>query len=54
MLSTVGFGDITPIGQAARVIVAIQMLFDLAFVGVAVRVLGQALRMAKGEPLADP
>jgi voltage-gated potassium channel len=54
VLSTVGFGDITPTGQTARVIVSIQMLFDLAFVGVAVRVLGQALRSARGEPLADP
>jgi hypothetical protein len=54
VLSTVGFGDITPIGQAARVVVSIQMLFDLAFVGVAVRVLGQALRTARGEPPADP
>jgi voltage-gated potassium channel len=54
VLSTVGFGDITPTGQIARVVVSIQMLFDLAFVGVAVRLLGQALRTARGVPLADP
>jgi hypothetical protein len=32
VLSTVGFGDIRAIGQLSRVIVTIQMLFDLVFV----------------------
>jgi voltage-gated potassium channel Kch len=38
-LSTVGFGDITATGQAARVVVTVQILFTLVFVGTAVRVL---------------
>jgi voltage-gated potassium channel len=36
VLSTVGFGDIHPIGQFARVVVTLQMLFDLVFVGSAI------------------
>jgi voltage-gated potassium channel len=39
MLSTVGFGDIVPAGQTARAIATVQMLFDLAFVGVLIRLL---------------
>jgi hypothetical protein len=48
MVSTVGFGDITAAGQGARVVVTLQMLFDLVFVGVAIRLLGRALG-ARGE-----
>jgi hypothetical protein len=43
--TTVGFGDITPTGQVARAVVTVQMLFDLLFIGVAVRILGTSLRM---------
>jgi hypothetical protein len=43
-LTTVGFGDISATSQAARVAVTFQMLFDLAFLGVAVRVLVTAAR----------
>jgi voltage-gated potassium channel len=43
-LSTVGFGDVSATGQAARVLVTIQMLFDLAVVGVAVRIFATAAR----------
>jgi hypothetical protein len=45
-LSTVGFGDITATGQAARVVVTVQILFNAAFVGVVVRVLLGAARRA--------
>jgi voltage-gated potassium channel len=41
VFSTVGFGDITPTSDPMRVVVAVQMLLDLAFVGVAVRLLFQ-------------
>ena len=47
--TTVGFGDITPTGQVARAVVTIQMLFDLLFIGVAVRILGTSLRLHRGE-----
>jgi voltage-gated potassium channel len=36
-LSTVGFGDITASGQAARVVVTVQIAFNLAFLGIVVR-----------------
>jgi len=42
-LATVGFGDITALSQRAKVIVSIQMLFDLAFIGVVIRVLSWAV-----------
>jgi magnesium-transporting ATPase (P-type) len=38
VLATVGFGDITPVTPLARVISMIQMGLDLAFIGVAVKV----------------
>lgn len=41
-LSTVGFGDITAASQAARIVVTIQIVFDLLFLGVAVRVISTA------------
>lgn len=37
-LATVGFGDIVPTSQAARLLVTAQIVFDLVFVGVVVRV----------------
>lgn len=50
-LSTVGFGDITATGQAARLVVTVQILFNVAFVGVAVRVfVGAARRAGAGSP----
>jgi voltage-gated potassium channel len=49
-LSTVGFGDINPTGQAARVVVTIQVLFDLTLVAVSVRVLVAAARRRRAAP----
>lgn len=37
VFSTVGFGDITPETDIARIVVAIQMLLDLVLIGVIVR-----------------
>jgi membrane-associated HD superfamily phosphohydrolase len=37
--STVGFGDITPTSDVARMVVSTQMLLDLALIGVGVRLL---------------
>ena len=39
IFSTVGFGDITPQTDAARLIVSAEMLLDLAIIGVVVRLL---------------
>lgn len=47
-LSTVGFGDITATGQLARALVTLQIVFNLAFVGVAVRAFTAAAR--RGRP----
>jgi voltage-gated potassium channel len=41
-LSTVGFGDITPTTQVARVVVTAQVMFDFVFLGVAFRVFAKA------------
>ncbi|MGH9214501.1 MAG: potassium channel family protein [Acidimicrobiales bacterium] len=50
-LSTVGFGDITAISQAARLVVTVQIVFNVVFVGVAVRVfVGAAQRAGHGSP----
>jgi voltage-gated potassium channel len=39
VFTTVGFGDITAKSEAARVVLTVQMLADLAFLGAGVRVL---------------
>jgi voltage-gated potassium channel len=39
VFSTVGFGDITPVTQPARVVAMVQMLADLAVIGVVARVI---------------
>ncbi|QDW62486.1 two pore domain potassium channel family protein [Oerskovia sp. KBS0722] len=43
-LGTVGYGDVHPVGQAARVITMVQILFDLAVIGVLVAVATQRLK----------
>jgi hypothetical protein len=48
-LSTVGFGDIAATGQKARLLVTVQMVFDLAFLGLAVRLLTGAARRRAGD-----
>ena len=44
VFSTVGFGDITPRTDGARVLVSAQMLLDLVIIGVGVRLLFSAAR----------
>jgi voltage-gated potassium channel len=53
VFSTVGFGDITPRTDQARLVVATQMLLDLAIIGAAVRVLFNAAR-SRVAPAATP
>jgi hypothetical protein len=45
VLSTVGFGDLVPVTESARVLVMIQMLGDLILIGVGVRALTSAARL---------
>jgi voltage-gated potassium channel len=51
VFSTVGFGDITPTTDSARIVVSAQMLLDLVIIGVVVRFLLNAakLGLARGE-----
>jgi MFS-type transporter involved in bile tolerance (Atg22 family) len=51
VLSTVGFGDIHATSQAARLVVTIQILFDLAFLGVFVRIFLGAAKLRVDEKL---
>ena len=46
ILSTVGFGDIVPVGALARIVVSIQMLLDLIVLGVLVKLIAQVSRSA--------
>ena len=46
-LSTVGYGDITATGQLARAVVTLQIVFNLAFVGIAVRAFTAAARRGR-------
>lgn len=43
-LSTVGFGDMHPTSQAARLVVTLQIVFNLLILGVAVRAFTRAAR----------
>jgi hypothetical protein len=51
-VSTVGFGDIVATGQGARAFTTVQMVFDLIFLGVIVRMVTWAGR--RGLAAADP
>lgn len=50
IFTTLGFGDIVPVTTGARVLVILQMLFDLLFIGVVAKVLVQAVRSAESLP----
>jgi voltage-gated potassium channel len=47
LFSTVGFGDITPESELARIVVSIQMLLDLVVIGVVVRLLTTAAKTGR-------
>lgn len=55
-LATVGFGDVHASGQLARVLVTLQMLFDLVFVALLVSVMGTEIgaRTSRGRAKLDP
>ncbi|MDQ1248705.1 MAG: hypothetical protein QG597_3078 [Actinomycetota bacterium] len=46
VLSTVGFGDITPASDLARILVSIQMIADIVLIGTAFRILSTTARKA--------
>lgn len=43
-LATVGYGDVHPTGQMARVLVTVQMAFNLVFIGALLSVLSDQMR----------
>ena len=49
-LATVGYGDIHPVAQPARAVATFQMLLNLAFVGIVVRVLARAAQGPRTDP----
>jgi voltage-gated potassium channel len=55
IFSTVGFGDITPTTDGARLLVSAQMLLDLAIIGIVVRLLFSVARnrISPGSPTTD-
>jgi voltage-gated potassium channel len=54
VFSTVGFGDITAASQSARLVVTVQMLLDLAALGLVVRAFVSAVQLARQQPAPDP
>ena len=43
-LGTVGYGDVHPVGQAARAIATVQVAFDLVFVGLLISISSQRVQ----------
>ena len=55
VLATVGFGDIAPVTTIARVAVMVQMVLDIAFIGLAAKVLfGAADRGMRNRSAGEP
>ncbi len=46
-ISTVGYGDITPASQIARVVVTVQMILDLLVLGLGIRVIFGAVQQGR-------
>ena len=47
IFSTVGFGDISPASQAARILVTAQMILDLIVLGLGIRILVGAVDVGR-------
>ena len=47
VFTTVGFGDITAKSEAARLVVTVQMWLDLAFLGLVLRVVTEAIKYSR-------
>jgi voltage-gated potassium channel len=54
VFATVGFGDIVPGSDAARVLTTVQMLGDLVVLGLVVRVILGAARVGRQQRSSDP
>lgn len=49
-MGTVGYGDIHPVGQLARVVATAHIVFDVVFLALAARVAARAFTARPGEP----
>lgn len=47
VFATVGFGDITPVIDGARIAVSVQMLTNLLVLGLGIRIVGGAVRLGR-------
>jgi hypothetical protein len=54
VFATVGFGDISPVSDAARIVVTIQMIADLLLLGIVLRALLNAIDRGRARQRADP
>jgi hypothetical protein len=56
VFATVGFGDITPVTESARVMVMLQMIGDLVLVGIVARTIVGAVNtgLSRNEPQTPP
>ena len=53
VFSTVGFGDITPKTQVAELVVSVQMMLDLALIGIVVRLIFGAAQRGKARQASE-
>lgn len=54
IFTSVGFSDIVPISQTARALTAVQMLGDLAFLGIVAKVFLEAMRQGVERKTGEP
>ena len=54
VFSTVGFGDIAPCTDPARLVVTVQMLADLAVIAVVIQLIFGAVNRALSQPDRSP
>ena len=54
VFATVGFGDIAPVSEPARVLVTIQMIADLLVLGLVVRSMLEAVRRGRSRQSPTP
>jgi voltage-gated potassium channel len=54
VLSTVGFGDISAVTQAARIVVTVQMLVNLLVLGVGIRIILGAVELGRQRAVTPP
>lgn len=53
VFGTVGFGDIAPTSQTGRLLVSLQIIMDLLFIGFGLRVFVDAAKVARGRRPAE-